>query len=78
MPKATTNFVGKSEYVCYPHLPEIFHRDTGKYKVDGYVHIQAGWVAKQTMDLVGETQWLMSLADKPKAIVAEARLSDIC
>ena len=77
MPKATINFVGKSEYVCYPHLPEIYHRDTGKYNVDGYVHIQAGWVAKQAMDLVGETEWLMSLEDKPKAIVAEARLSDL-
>jgi L-fuconolactonase len=77
MPKATINFVGKSEYVCYPHLPDIYHRDTGKYNVDGYVHIQAGWVAKQPLDVVGETRWLMSLEDKPKAIVAEARLSDL-
>ena len=56
MPKATINFVGKSEYVCYPHLPDTFHRDTGKYKIDGYVHIQAGWAAKKTLDLVGETE----------------------
>lgn len=77
MPKATINFVGKSKYVCYPHLPDIYHRDTGKYKIDGYVHIQAGWVAKKTLDLVGETEWLMTLDDSPIAIVAEARLSDL-
>ena len=77
MPKATINFVGKSKYVCYPHLPDIYHRGTGKYEIDGYVHIQAGWVAKKTLDLVGETEWLMTLEDKPKAIVAEARLSDL-
>jgi len=77
MPKEVINFVGKSEFVCYPHMPEKFHQDTGKYTIDGYVHIQAGWVAKKTMDLVDETKWLMSLEDKPRAIVAEARLADL-
>jgi len=77
MPRSTVDFVGKTDYVMTKHLPAMFHRDTGKYKIDGYVHIQAGWEGKQPMDAAGETQWLMTLEDQPLAIVGEAHLHDL-
>ncbi len=77
LPKTLVEFVGKTDYVLAPHLPEIFHRDTGKYKVDGYVHIQAGWEGDEITTPVGETRWLETLEDKPMAIVGEAHLSRI-
>ena len=77
MPKAAVNFVGQSEYVLNPHLPEIYHADTGKYKVEGYVHIQAAWEGKVPMDMVEETKWLETLQDKPKAIVGQVHLEDL-
>jgi len=76
-PKAVINFVGQTQYVVNPHLPEIYHRDTGKYDIAGYVHIQAGWEGEHPFNSIGETEWLMSLIDKPKAIVGEAHLHDI-
>ena len=77
MPSPLVDFVGLSDHVLKDHLPEIFHRDTGKYDVAGYVHIQAGWEGKKPTDLAGETAWLQSLNDKPMAIIGEARLSDL-
>jgi predicted TIM-barrel fold metal-dependent hydrolase len=77
MPKGTVNFVGKTDYGINPHLPETYHRDTGKYKIDGYVHIQAGWVSKKPLDMANETKWLETLDDKPLAIVGEAHLHDL-
>ena len=75
-PKATINFVGKTDYVFSPHLPEIFHRDTGKYNIEGYVHIQAGWEGEKPFNGIGETEWLMTLKDKPLAIIGEVHLHD--
>ena len=77
MPKSTIDFVGRADHVLDPHLPEIFHRDTGKYNVTDYVHIQAGWMGKQPIDAAGETLWLESLSDSPLAIVGEAHLHDL-
>jgi L-fuconolactonase len=77
MPKGTVNFVGKTDYALNPHMPEIFHRDAGKYKPDGYVHIQAGWVSKKPINMADETKWLETLADKPLAIVGQAHLHDL-
>lgn len=76
-PKAALNFVGKTDYVLNNHLPEIYHQDTGKYQIEGYVHIQAGWEGKKPFNSIGETEWLMTLADKPLAIVGEAHLHDL-
>ncbi len=76
-PKASITFVGDPQYVFSPHLPEIFHRDTGKYKIDGYVHIQAGWEGEKPFNGIGETEWLMTLKDKPLAIIGEAHLHDL-
>ena len=76
-PKAVTSFVGQTQYVTNPHLPEIFHRDTGKYNIEGYVHIQAGWEGEKPFNPIGETEWLMTLKDKPLAIVGEAHLHDL-
>lgn len=75
-PKAAINFVGQIQYVVNPHLPEIYHRDTGKYKITGYVHIQAGWEGKKPFSSIGETEWLMTLKDRPLAIIGEAHLHD--
>ena len=77
MPKGTVNFVGKTSYGVNPHLPDTYHRDTGKYTIDGYVHIQAGWVSKQPLDVTNETKWLETLDDKPLAIVGEVDLHDL-
>ena len=76
MPKASVNFVGLADYVLTPHLPPIYHRDTGKYNIEGFVHIQAAWESKKPLDMVNETLWLESLEDKPKAIIGQAHLED--
>ncbi|MEO0895637.1 MAG: amidohydrolase family protein [Bacteroidota bacterium] len=76
MPNASVNFVGVADYVVNPHLPDIYHHDTGKYQVEGYVHIQAAWEGKKPMDMVQETVWLESLETKPHAIIGQAHLED--
>ena len=77
MPKSTIDFVGKAEHVLHSHLPELYHRDTGKYNVAGYVHIQAGWTCKDPTDAADETRWVAGLSDPPLAIVGEAHLHDL-
>lgn len=77
MPKGTVNFVGKTDHAVNPHLPDTFHRDTGKYRVKGYVHVQAGWVGKNPLAAADETKWLAKLEDRPLAIVGEAHLHDL-
>lgn len=77
MPKSAVNFVGQAEYVLNPHLPEIYHQDTGKFQIEGYVHIQAAWEGKKPMDMVEETKWLETFEDKPKAIVGQVELEDL-
>ena len=76
-PKHAIAFVGDPKYFFKPHLPDTFHRDTGKYKIDGYVHIQVGWEGKKPFNSVEETAWLMTLENKPLAIVGEAHLHDL-
>lgn len=76
MPGPLVDFVGDSRYVLNAHMPSDYHRDTGKYDVAGYVHIEAGWEAKGPMGPVGETKWVDSLDDPPMALVAHANLSD--
>ena len=77
MPKSVINFVGKADYVLSKHLPDTFHRDTGKYKVEGYVHIQAGWEGKKPLDVVAETKWLEQLSQRPLAIIGQVHLHDL-
>ncbi len=76
MPHALVEFVGDSRYVLSPHMPETFHRDTGRYDIAGYVHIEAGWEEKGPLGPVGETKWIDALDDPPLALVAHASLSD--
>ena len=76
MPKAAVNFVGNADYFLNPHLPSVYHADTGKYKVEGFVHIQAAWEGKRPMDMVDETKWLEQLNNGPKAIIGQAQLQD--
>jgi L-fuconolactonase len=77
MPKSTIDFVGNPDHVTRPHMPQTYHRDTGKYNVSGYVHIQAGWTGKVPTDAADETRWLDGLSDPPLAIVGEAHLHDL-
>lgn len=77
MPKAAVDFVGQAEYFLNPHLPHIYHQDTGKYEIEGFVHIQAAWEGKGPMAMVDETKWLESLEIKPKAIIGQAHLEDL-
>lgn len=77
MPKSAVDFVGLSDYVLNAHLPHIYHHDTGKYNIKGYVHIQAGWVSKRPTDVAQETAWLNAMDTKPLAIVGEAHLHDL-
>jgi len=76
-PKPLINFVGPINYAIAPHLPPIYHRDTGKYNVDAFVHIQAGWEGKTPIDSAGEVAWVDTLDEKPVAIVGEAHLNDL-
>ncbi len=76
-PKEVLNFVGTGSYFTNPHLPALYHQDTGKYKIDGFVHIQAGWEGEKPFNSVGETDWLMTLPELPLAIVGEAHLMEI-
>lgn len=77
MPKSAINFVGKADYVLNKHLPETFHQDTGKYKIEGYVHIQAGWESKNPLDLVEETKWLEQLSQRPLGIIGQVHLHQL-
>ena len=75
-PNEVVDFIGLTDHFITPHLPKVFHQDTGKYDIDGYVHIEAGWEGKKPFHVVGETNWLMTLLDKPMAIVGAVDLSD--
>ena len=77
MPKSTIDFVGKADHVLSSHLPDLYYRDTGKYNVSGYVHIQAGWTCKLPTDAAAETRWLDRLSDPPLAIVGQVHLHDL-
>lgn len=76
MPKPIMDFVGPGDFVLTAHLPDIYRKDAGKYKIGGYVHIQAGWEDKAPNAASGELIWIETLKDKPLAIVGEAHLSD--
>ncbi len=76
MPSPLVEFVGDARYVLNAHMPEDFHRDAGKYDLDGYVHVEAGWEAKGLLGPVGETEWVDDLDDPPLSLVAHANLSD--
>src|SRR5215208_7007509 len=74
-PKAMFSFVGKSDYVLSAYLPGDWHRDHAGFRTRGFIHVQAGWHAKDALGAVGETRWLESLcASDLLGIVAEAKL----
>lgn len=73
-PKATMDFFGEDNSLMSDYLPPDYRADTVSSKIGRYVHIEAGWKAKNPMDPVGETEWLESLDDPPAGIVAHADL----
>ena len=69
-------FVGDPRYVLSAHLPAEFAADAGGQRVDGIVHVEAGWTARGTLGPVGETRWLDQLDEPPLGIVAHAVVDD--
>jgi len=76
MPSATIQYFGETELFTQPHLPDIYFSRTGQFNVQGVVHVQADWQAKQPTDFAHETIWLDALDPSPLAIIGEARLHD--
>ncbi len=76
-PKSVIEFVGDGEHYMRPYLPATYFSETGKYKVKGFVHVQADWQAKKPLDYADETKWLAGLENGPLAIIGEARLDDL-
>ncbi|MCA9523137.1 MAG: amidohydrolase family protein [Myxococcales bacterium] len=75
-PRATLDFVGRSDFVVSPHLPGDLRREQAGFDVRGFVHIQAGWHVRDPLQLDGETSWLESLCGPDLlAIVGAADLA---
>lgn len=72
-------FVGKPDHVLREYLLGDLRRDWAERapRVEGVVHVQAGWQARRHASLVDETRWLEGLdprGDVIHAIVGAARL----
>ncbi len=79
MPKPLVEFVGRGEYVLKAYLPSDLRADWGRHqdRLQGIVHVQAGWKGKRHIDVVDETRWLESIdpaATTIRAIVGAAHL----
>jgi predicted TIM-barrel fold metal-dependent hydrolase len=79
MPKPLVDFVGRSEYVLNPYLPSDLRTDWGRHhhRLQGVVHVQAGWKGKRHIDVVDETRWLERIDPEGttiRAIVGAAHL----
>ncbi|MEM7434820.1 MAG: amidohydrolase family protein [Myxococcota bacterium] len=79
MPKPLVDFVGRGEYALNPYLPKQLAEDWAAHRdrVQGIVHVQAGWKGKRHVDVVGETRWLDSIDPSGatiRAIVGAAHL----
>ena len=72
MPKPLVDFVGRGEYALKPYLPTDFRTDLGRYqdRLQGIVHVQAGWKGRRHIDLADETRWLESIDPGGKTIRA--------
>ncbi len=79
MPKPLVDFVGRGEYVLKPYLPSDLRADWRQHqdRLQGIVHVQAGWKGKRHIDVVDETRWLESIdptGTTIRAIVGAAHL----
>lgn len=62
-PKEALDFYGSPEFIVRPYYPEDYVADLAD-AVDsiGYIHVEAGWVAKSALAPVDETRWIDALA----------------
>lgn len=79
IPKPLIDFVAKAEHALNPYLPAQLNEDWGPHapRIEGVVHVQAGWKAKRHHDLVDETRWLERIdpeGETIRAIVGAAHL----
>ncbi len=79
MPKPLVDFVGRGEYALNPYLPTDLRADWGRHqhRLEGIVHVQAGWKGKRHIDVVDETRWLETIdpaGTTIRAIVGAAHL----
>jgi len=72
IPKPLIDFVAKPDHALHPYLPAQLREDWGRHagRVEGVVHVQAGWKAKHHFGLVDETRWLESIDPKGETIQA--------
>lgn len=58
-PNDVLAFYGSPDFIVRPYLPEHYMADLGDaaYSV-GYIHVEAGWVAKDATAPVDETRWV--------------------
>ncbi|AXY60556.1 amidohydrolase family protein [Acinetobacter sp. WCHAc010052] len=80
-PRDLLDTVGLTTHITRPYLPRDYKKDTGHYAVEQVVHVEASWANHKGKGVVGETEFIESLAfnaDTVKlgAIVATADPTD--
>jgi len=82
IPKAAKAFLGDSQYLINPYLPDDFQKDINTLNIKSIVHVQAGWEKQSGIGAAGETEWLEEIFSsritpnkfKLGAIVGQAHL----
>jgi len=79
IPKPLIDFVGKADHALADYLPADLRQDWAGHasRLEGVVHVQAGWKAKSHRGVVDETRWLERIDPKGetiRAIVGAAHL----
>ena len=79
MPRSLVDFVAKAEHALNDYLPADLREDHAEHasRVEGVVHVQAGWKTDRHLGLVDETRWLERIDPKGatiRAIVGAAHL----
>lgn len=62
LPRATRDFVGRTDYLVSPYLPPDYAADHGHHEVEGYVYVEASWTGLGRLAQADETRWAEALA----------------
>ncbi|MCH9687499.1 MAG: amidohydrolase family protein [Deltaproteobacteria bacterium] len=62
LPKATREFIGRTDYLIAPYLPADYQADHGHHEVAGYVFVEASWTGRGRLAAADETRWVEQLA----------------
>lgn len=62
LPRATRDFVGRTDYLLAPYLPPDYAADHGHHEVEGYVYVEASWTGWGRLAQAEETRWAEHLA----------------